>query len=232
MTTSKVRLLLTASGPAEALAQAVEGAVGEAAGRPGVTLAFGLRSPGDPIEGTWHGEALGPAPDGFEVLAEASGETLDFDALAHALAPVLEAAAGRFDGARSTLLAGRHHLLAPDGGPYMMVFALRRPAAMTREAFFDYWANRHGPLILSRFRGRGSYYQFHGDDTATAALARRFGIGVDDYDGHAGGWLPDPAVLATSMRRDNARTALEDERQFIDHDRSMLMIYAVGTPAS
>lgn len=228
MTVRKVRLLLTANQGAEALGRVLEAAVGEARPPPGVTLGWGMRTPGDPIEGTGHGEAIGPAPDGFEAMVEAVGEDPAADALAGALAPVLEAVSGHVDPARSTVLAGDHHLLAPHPGPYMMVFALRRPAQMSREAFFDYWANRHGPMIMSGFQSRGSYYQLHGDEAATRAVAERFGVGLADFDGHAGGWLRDPSVLAVSMRRDGARVALDDERRFIDHARSMLLVYTVG----
>jgi hypothetical protein len=227
MTVRKVRVLLTARRGATALGRALEAAVNKASAAFGVAIAWGTRTPGDPIEGSAHGEAIGPAPEGFEAMVEAAGDG-SFPFLIDALAPIIDAVAEEADLARSTVIAGEHHLLAPNTGPYMMVFALRRPAGMSREAFFDYWANRHGPMITKGFGSRGSYYQLHGDDEATRAAATRFGVGVADFDGHAGGWLRDPSVLGVSMRHEQAAAALDDERRFIEHSRSMLMVYALG----
>lgn len=228
MAARNLRLLLTARGDAQALWSALERAVRQASPPAGMSLAWGRRAPGDHIQGSGHGDAIGPAPDGFEAMVEAVGEGVSDAALIEALAPIVEAVADHADLARSAVLAGDRHLLAPNFGPNMMVFALRRPAAMSREAFFDYWANKHGPMITRGFGSRGSYYQLHGDDAATQAAAQRFGAGIADFDGHAGGWLRDAAVLGVSMKRPEAVVALDDERQFIDHSRSMLVVYELG----
>lgn len=232
MAVRKVRLLLTARGEAPALTTALKQAVADVTPPRGVKLAFGSRAPGDHIEGSGHGEAIGPAPGGFEAMVEAFGEDLSTEALVEALAPIVDAVSGQVDLARSAVLAGNQHLLAPtDNGPFMLVFALRRPQQMSREAFFDYWANRHGPMIAKGLGERGTYYQFRGDEDATRSAAQRLGAGIDDFDGHAGGWLRDPSVLGVSMKRPQAAIALDDERQFIDHPRSMLVVYDIRASA-
>jgi uncharacterized protein (TIGR02118 family) len=109
-----------------------------------------------------------------------------------------------------------------------LTFALTRRADFTREAFQAYWFERHAPLVASvretlRIR---RYVQLHSADPAVSADIRRSRAGPEPYDGVAQLWwnsfedlaatADDPAAVAAG------RLLLEDERKFIDLERSPL----------
>jgi uncharacterized protein (TIGR02118 family) len=112
-----------------------------------------------------------------------------------------------------------------------LVFSLRRRPELTREEFQDYWRDQHAPLVARHaetLRIR-RYVQTHASASELAAaqsVAR--GSEPDAYDGQAELWWDslDDVLAATSTPagQQAAIELLEDERRFIDLERSPLWI--------
>ena len=112
-----------------------------------------------------------------------------------------------------------------------LVFSLRRRPDMTRDEFQAYWRESHAPLVsrhADTLRIR-RYVQTHAraSELAAAQSSAR-GSEPDVYDGEAELWwdsLEDVvAVLSTPAGQQAALELLEDERRFIDLERSPLWI--------
>jgi uncharacterized protein (TIGR02118 family) len=109
-----------------------------------------------------------------------------------------------------------------------LTFCLIRRPDFTREAFHDYWLNRHAPLVASvsevlRIR---RYVQLHSlppDALFDPGVPRGAPPG---YDGVAQLWWDSAEDLAATAGDPAAgeagRRLLEDERRFIDLARSPL----------
>lgn len=111
-----------------------------------------------------------------------------------------------------------------------LVFCLRRRPELSRQEFQTYWRETHGPLVRERARTIGAlrYVQVHTDfDDLNDALQQTRG-GPEAYDGVAELWFEDRAALEAALSGDDARGAaldlLEDERKFIDLERSPLWL--------
>ena len=123
-----------------------------------------------------------------------------------------------------------------------LVFSLRRRPDLTRDEFQAYWRDRHAPLVahnadVLRIR---RYVQTHAraSEVGAAQSAAR-GSEPDVYDGQAELWwdsLDDiVAAVSTPAGQQAALELLEDERRFIDLERSPLWIgeeHLVVGPAS
>jgi uncharacterized protein (TIGR02118 family) len=107
-----------------------------------------------------------------------------------------------------------------------LTFVLTRRPELTREAFQAYWFDRHAPLVASvrvalRIR---RYVQLHSLPLEVSETLRASRGGPEGYDGVAQLWwdsfedmaLSDPAAVEAG------RLLLEDERKFIDLERSPL----------
>jgi uncharacterized protein (TIGR02118 family) len=112
-----------------------------------------------------------------------------------------------------------------------LVFSLRRKPEMTREEFQAYWRNEHASLVsrhAEALRIR-RYVQTHAlsSEVAAAQSAAR-GSEPDVYDGEAELWwdsLEDVvAAVSTPEGQQAALELLEDERRFIDLERSPMWI--------
>jgi uncharacterized protein (TIGR02118 family) len=112
-----------------------------------------------------------------------------------------------------------------------LVFSLRRRPEMTREEFQAYWRDHHAPLVsrhAEALRIR-RYVQTHAraSEFAAAQSAAR-GSEPDVYDGQAELWWEslDDLIAAGSTPAGQRAAAelLEDERRFIDLERSPLWI--------
>ena len=109
-----------------------------------------------------------------------------------------------------------------------LTFALVRRPELTLEAFQTYWLETHGPLVASvrevlRIR---RYVQLHSAPAEVSADIRRSRNGPGQYDGVAQLWFDSFEDLAVSARDPEAakagRMLLEDERKFIDLEKSPL----------
>ena len=109
-----------------------------------------------------------------------------------------------------------------------LTFCLIRQPRLTREAFQDYWLNKHAPLVKSHQQTLGirRYVQLHSADPAVSADIRQSRGGPEQYDGVAQLWwdsFDDLAKRLTDPRGIEAgRQLLEDEQKFIDLPRSPL----------
>lgn len=104
-----------------------------------------------------------------------------------------------------------------------VTFLLRRKAELSREAFYDYWLNKHGPLVASVARDLNMlrYVQVHTlDDDANAAMAAARGGMEPVYDGVAEVWFENRAAFEAAFASDAGKAAgsrlVEDEARFID----------------
>jgi uncharacterized protein (TIGR02118 family) len=110
-------------------------------------------------------------------------------------------------------------------------FSLRRRADLTRDEFQTHWRDRHAPLVARHadsLRIR-RYVQTHARTSEVAAgQSAARGSELDVYDGQAELWwdsLGDiVAAVSTLAGRQAALELLEDERRFIDLERSPLWI--------
>ena len=116
-------------------------------------------------------------------------------------------------------------------GVIKLVFSLRRRPEMSREEFQAYWRDQHAPLVsrLAPTLRIRRYVQTHArsSELAAAQSAAR-GSEPDVYDGQAELWwdtMEDViAAAATPAGQQAAIELLEDERRFIDLERSPLWI--------
>lgn len=109
-----------------------------------------------------------------------------------------------------------------------LTFALVRRADYTREGFQTYWFGTHAPLVASvrevlRIR---RYVQLHSAAPEISADIRRSRNGPEQFDGVAQLWwdsFDDMAANASDPKAAEAgRLLLEDERRFIDLEKSPL----------
>ncbi len=111
-----------------------------------------------------------------------------------------------------------------------LAFCLRRLPGLSSADFRRYWHEVHGPLVrrhAAALRIR-RYVQLHGlDDPLNEALRAGRG-GPEGFDGVAELWWESRADLEAAMLSPEGQEAalrlLEDERRFIDLERSPLWI--------
>ncbi len=112
-----------------------------------------------------------------------------------------------------------------------LVYCLRRQEGMSLAEFHRYWREVHGPLVhknAAALRVR-RYVQVHTlDDAINQALGRQRGNALEPFDGVAELWwdsLDDfLAAGRTEEGRRAARELLEDEKNFIDLERSTIFL--------
>ncbi len=111
-----------------------------------------------------------------------------------------------------------------------LVYNLRRLPNMSREEFQRYWRETHGPMVRSRaqvLRIR-RYVQVHTLESPMNDALRRGRGALEPYDGVAELWWDSLDDLAAATASPEGRKAgqelLEDERRFIDLERSALWV--------
>ena len=111
-----------------------------------------------------------------------------------------------------------------------LTFVLRRRAELSREEFQAYWLNEHGPLVRSHADALGvrRYVQTHTVSSPLNDGLRASREAMEEYDGVAELWWDDhDAFVAASSTPEGlaaAQALLEDERGFIDLERSALWV--------
>lgn len=118
----------------------------------------------------------------------------------------------------------------PEASVVKLVFCLQRRNGSSREEFQRYWRGTHGPLVRRYAAALAirRYVQVHTlDDFLNDRLALGRG-GPEPFDGVAELWWDDLEELrraaATPAGREANRLLLEDERRFIDPERSPLWV--------
>jgi uncharacterized protein (TIGR02118 family) len=111
-----------------------------------------------------------------------------------------------------------------------IVFCLRRRADFSREEFQTYWRTNHAPLVQSHAAALGirRYVQVHSIDDAISTAIAGPRQSPEPFDGVAELWLDSLEALIAAGSSESGRAAsralLEDERRFIDLERSPLFL--------
>jgi hypothetical protein len=224
----KIELLL--AGVADiSMAKLEAGLVGEArrvAGAlPAARCGLALRLPGNPVGETAHSSATSDGPRPCDAILEIQLAAAEIAAAIEAIRGLAGRLGHLIDPVRSAAIAGFEHVIMPGRGPVSLCFALRRLPRLTRQQYLDYWLNVHAEFGR-HISPTHTYRQFHADDHSSRQTADAAGICIADYDGTAESFFPDVAGLrALLTRTDVAEGALEDERRFIDHARSVIGFY-------
>jgi uncharacterized protein (TIGR02118 family) len=110
-----------------------------------------------------------------------------------------------------------------------LTFCLHRLPNLSREAFQDYWFNKHAPLVAkhSKVLRIRRYVQMHSTTNGfNDAICASRGA-PEMYDGVAELWwdsIEDLTAVPTPESQAAGLALLEDERKFIDLPRSPLFI--------
>ena len=109
-------------------------------------------------------------------------------------------------------------------------FCLRRLPGTSLEQFQDYWRNQHGPLVREHadaLRIR-RYCQVHRMDNAESAGLSASRGGPEPFDGIAELWVDSLDAIQSDWSTDKAREYIRifyaDEQNFIDWDRSTILV--------
>ncbi len=111
-----------------------------------------------------------------------------------------------------------------------LVYNLRRLPNLSREEFQRYWLQKHGPMVRSRAQALRirRYVQVHTLESPMNDALRRGRGALEPYDGVAELWWDSLDDLAAATASPEGRKAdqelLEDERRFIDLERSALWV--------
>jgi uncharacterized protein (TIGR02118 family) len=111
-----------------------------------------------------------------------------------------------------------------------LLFCLRRREEFSRDEFQAYWRDRHGPLVRSHATTLGirRYVQSHSVPDEVSGMVAAGRRPPEPYDGVAELWFDSLDALAAAATTTEGRAAatelFEDERRFIDHARSPLML--------
>jgi len=98
-----------------------------------------------------------------------------------------------------------------------LIYCITRKQGMSVEEFQRYWRETHGP-IAARIPGLRRYVQCHTLPELYASDR------PPSYDGAAELWFDDLEAFRQAMSSPEVSAAREDERNFIDHDRSFAIV--------
>ncbi len=111
-----------------------------------------------------------------------------------------------------------------------LTFCVRRLPNMSLVEFQRYWLENHGPLVCERAQVLGikRYIQVHRLDSPANDAMRASRDAADPYDGVAELWWESIEAMAAATSSPEGRQAgrelLDDERKFIDLQRSALWV--------
>ena len=93
-------------------------------------------------------------------------------------------------------------------------YLMQRKAGMSQEAFSAYWKETHGPIVAA-VPGLRKYVQNHAQATPDGNVF---------CDGIAEMWFDDMASFGAGMGSDQGRALLEDARNFVEIEKSGLVL--------
>lgn len=104
-----------------------------------------------------------------------------------------------------------------------LIYCLRRLPHLSREEFQDHWLEHHAQF-RRRLKSLRRYVQYHtlAHDPIREAMAQAGEGAVEPFDGVSIGWWDNLEALKAGMDHSpDVAAALEDEKLFIDHSRSL-----------
>jgi len=107
-----------------------------------------------------------------------------------------------------------------------LVMCLTRHKDISREEFRDYWLNNHGPFFMENAEAMRAkkYVQSHILETPLNDIFRSSRGLQPEYDGVAEVWFDSledlMAAFSTPEGQEFGAALLEDEKTFIDHEKS------------
>lgn len=110
------------------------------------------------------------------------------------------------------------------------VMCITRHPGMSREAFNDYWQNKHGPFFMENAAAMRAkkYVQSQTIDTPVNEGLRSSRGMLPEFDGVAEVWFESEEDLMAGMSSPEGQqlgaALLEDEKRFIDHSKSSAFI--------
>jgi uncharacterized protein (TIGR02118 family) len=111
-----------------------------------------------------------------------------------------------------------------------LVFCLRRLPHLSRQEFQGYWRDVHAPLVARHSKALRiqRYVQVHTLDSPLNDTLRESRAARECFDGVAEIWWKDDGDLRAAVESEAGMAAgaelLEDEKRFIDLERSSLWI--------
>lgn len=109
------------------------------------------------------------------------------------------------------------------------VYCVRRLPSVSEEEFYDYWLNRHGPLVKKHAAtlGMRRYVQSHTIQNPQLNAAAQQPRGINDmYDGITEVWWDSVEALMGSLQTEEAQEANRilsaDEATFVDCENSAI----------
>lgn len=155
---------------------------------------------------------------GYQGLLWVVGPGGTMDELTGALEGVADRLGGLVDAERSAAVAGTEEIFIPGEGPLAGMYAVRRRPGDSAEHFHDFWRLEHTKLsmYIPGFR----YRQLHAAGYASRKAAEVAGVGVADVDGAIEYFFDDIQFQVDMTKLDNFPEIYQDEKNFIDHDRS------------
>ncbi len=111
-----------------------------------------------------------------------------------------------------------------------LVYCVCRLPHLSREEFQRYWRQKHAPLVRSHAEALRirRYVQVHTLESPINDVLRQSRGALEPYDGVAELWWDSPDDMATATASPEGQKAaqdlLEDERRFIDLERSALWL--------
>jgi hypothetical protein len=172
-----------------------------------------IRLADDPFASTEHGDSVGTGFDA--VLQVAMRPDADAALLVGAVKGASERLGDWIDPSRSAALIGQQHVIVPGEGPIWLVF-------------LDHWLHKHADIARA-VPGLTGYCQVHADPEASRAAAEAAGFSIADFDGAAECCYADVGQFLAQMAEPEVSSrALEDEKLFIDHDRTSAVLTRVA----
>jgi uncharacterized protein (TIGR02118 family) len=114
----------------------------------------------------------------------------------------------------------------PKSNVVRVFFPLRHLDSLTEAQARHYWLTQHGPIVRSHSAATGvlCYRQVHlANHPLDQALQQARGTRVPSYLGHAEAWVDRGRVADTEESRRAGQAFIEDERNFIDFERSTFL---------
>jgi uncharacterized protein (TIGR02118 family) len=112
-----------------------------------------------------------------------------------------------------------------------LIYCVRRLPELSREEFQRYWRETHGPMVRDRAETLGikRYVQVHTlESPLNDAMRASRGSDAEIYDGVAELWWESAEALAAGSSTEEGRQAAqelrEDEKRFIDFERSVMFV--------